>query len=408
MLTREHAVTRYDFQTMQALPDRLTVREHAQYADYANRMIAIYREGTGRRRRELHRDVHQVFAEETECPLRRIEAFCKLLDDASTYADSGRRDASGLRRSVFRRAAKFHPLVEHPDSLFEHELNAVRRQIASDLNDDWTRIEDELFADVIDFHRLESFSGYSEGRALLSRYNVAQVQVAMYSALSMNVYVQSDFKMILRAARLATLMHTITRTGDAEYHIRFDGPASVLRETRRYGVRMAKFLPSLISCSNWKMQAIIQTRSGWKLGLNLTSQDGLRSHRMAEDAFDSSIEADFAAKWGDGEVHQGWSLEREAEILHSGQRTFVPDFLFRHQSGSVVLMEIVGFWTPEYISHRLESLVVFRNTPILLAIHESTVHRFTPVISSHARVITYKSVLRVSSVLEALAGSFSP
>jgi len=36
-----------------------------------------------------------------------------------------------------------------------------------------------------------------------------------------------------------------------QYLFRFDGPASVLRKTRRYGVAMAKFLPALIDFRGW-------------------------------------------------------------------------------------------------------------------------------------------------------------
>ena len=64
----------------------------------------------------------------------------------------------------------------------------------------------------------------------------------------MTVWASDDFKTILRYAKLARLMHTIVRTGEGRYRFRFDGPASVLRHTRRYGAAMARFLPALIAC----------------------------------------------------------------------------------------------------------------------------------------------------------------
>lgn len=403
MLTKEHAISRYDFHRQKVIPDRLTTGEHAQYVGFAERMLEVYRKGTGQRRRELHRQVQTVFEDEPDCPQRRIDGFCKLLDDQSEYADAGRRDAPKLRREVFRIAAKHHPLVTKADSLFEHCSEDTQALIARTLGRDWFDIRDELFADIIDFHRLETFPGYPNARALLSRYNVAQVQAALFSAVSMDIYATGDFKRILRAARLARLMHSIQRTGQGTYHIRLDGPASVLRETRRYGILMAKFLPALISCTGWRMHAVVETRSGWKLSLDLSEQDRLQSHLPSDSEFDSSIEADFAEKWGD-EVREGWSLEREGEFLYSGQKTFVPDFVFRHDNGKVVLMEIIGFWTPEYIESRLKTLAVFEGSPILLAIHESTSHHFKAA-GMESRIITYKTALLIKPVLESLAGS---
>jgi hypothetical protein len=68
-----------------------------------------------------------------------------------------------------------------------------------------------LYADVMQFQPLREFVGYPDGAALLSRYNVAQVQAALYRAVSMTVEATDDFKTILRYAKLARLMHEIKR-----------------------------------------------------------------------------------------------------------------------------------------------------------------------------------------------------
>ena len=49
MLTRELAIAEYD--RGRILPDRLTRRTHRPYIDYADRMLAAYRDGLGRTRR---------------------------------------------------------------------------------------------------------------------------------------------------------------------------------------------------------------------------------------------------------------------------------------------------------------------------------------------------------------------
>jgi hypothetical protein len=112
-------------------------------------MLAIYEQGVGRRRCDLHRDVQRVFEQEADCPLRRMQAFCKLLDEQSEYSESERRGAAELRRTVFRQAAARHPLVSQADTLFEHDVETVRREIAAGLNRSWEDVRDGLFADVI-------------------------------------------------------------------------------------------------------------------------------------------------------------------------------------------------------------------------------------------------------------------
>jgi len=397
MLTKEHAIAEYD--RGRVFPDRLTLGRHRRYVDYAGRMLHVYRNGVGRTRRELHRAVWAVLADEEDCPARRIDAFCKLLDDASTYERDRRGRAAKLRREVFRAAAESHPLVRSADRLFGREEARVKAEIAKRLGRSWAEIDRELFADVIEFHRLAEFEGYPDATALLARYNVAQVQAALFGAVSMTVWAGDDFKTILRYAKLARLMHTISRIGDGRYRFHFDGPASVLRQTRRYGAAMARFLPALLACRDWRIHAIVSTRRrGRSVGLDLSSKDGLNSHLPSPEDFDSSVEESFAAKWG-AEPRDGWTLIREGEVLHQRQKVFVPDFVFRHDDGRSVLMEIVGFWTPEYLQAKIETLRTFQEHRILLATAQPAQQAFGEL---SAEMIPYKSSLLIKDVLDRL------
>ena len=405
MLTREQAIAEYDFARNIVIPDRLTTANHGRYLGYAERMLACYRKGAGSTRRDLHRAVNDVFADEPDCPQRRIDAFCKLLDDVCIYERDRRGQAAKLRREVFRLAAPKHPLVRGADRLFENGEAHIKLEIAESLGRPWPDIEAGLFADIIEFHRLERFQDFADGRALLSRYNVAQVQAALFDAQIVSVWASEDFKTILRYAKLAKLMHSILRLESGEYLFRFDGAASAIRETRRYGAALARFLPALIASRGWRLHAVIESRhTGWKLSLDLAATDGLTSHLPPPEEFDSQVEADFAAKWGT-EPHDGWTLLREGEILHLGQKVFVPDFVFRHDDGRTVLLEIIGFWTPEYLDAKLATLRMFGNQPILLAVAEP-VRRGLPAVSND--IVPYKSTLKVKDVLEHLCRSGYP
>jgi predicted nuclease of restriction endonuclease-like RecB superfamily len=396
MLTRELAIA--DYENGRVLPDRLTRRSHVHYVALAERLLDVYRNGIGRTRRELHRDAHAAFAGECDCPLRRIEAFCKLLDDQSTYGHGRRGAPAALRRKVFRLAAALHPLVRCADRLFAHEETAAKATIAGQLGLSWTEIDQQLFADVMECHRLTAFAGYPSGEALLARYNVAQIQAALFRAQEMVVWATADFKTILRYAKLARLMHTIRRLGESRYEIRFDGPASVLRGTRRYGVALARFLPALVACRGWRLHAVLQTRRrGWLVRLDLSAEEGLHSHLPPPEVFDSSVEESFAQRWG--EKREGWALEREGEVLHQGQKTFVADFVLRHDDGRRVLLEIVGFWTPEYLQAKFQRLHAFQDQHILVAVAAAAGRQ---VIELPPGAIRFKKVLRPQDVLERL------
>jgi predicted nuclease of restriction endonuclease-like RecB superfamily len=298
---------------------------------------------------------------------------------------------------VFSRITRFHPLVEIPDQLFEHDERKIKAQLADELGSSWDEIEHGLYADVIAFQRLEEFDGYPNASALLSRYNVAQLQACLYRAESMTVMATDDLKTILRYAKLAKLLHDIVRLGPSKYRFTFSGPASVLRQTRRYGVNFAKFLPALLACKGWRMTASLKTPWNTFARLNLSDSDGFTSHLPPPDEFDSSLEESLAEKFGP--QRDGWRLIREGEILHDRQKTFVPDFTFRHEDGTQVLLEIVGFWTPEYLAHRRETLRQFRDHTILIAVPEKSLREGANI---GENVLVYKTALKLASLMEAL------
>jgi predicted nuclease of restriction endonuclease-like RecB superfamily len=395
MLTSEHALIEY--RAGRAVPDRLTQNVHRHYVDHAERMLAIYREGLGRQRRWLHRDIEAVFADEPDCPIRRIQAFCKLLDDASTFQSDPSGTSAKLRLEVFSRAARFHPLVRQPDRLFEHEEQESKTRIAEELGTPWEQIEQVLYADVMAFQTLEEFAGYANPGAFLSRYNVAQLQAALYRAESVTVTAGEDLKTIVRYAKFARLLHEIVRIGPSTYRITFTGPASVLRETRRYGVDFARFLPALLACKGWTMDATLQTPWKTHARLIVTAGDGFTSHLPAAQEFDSALEGYFAKQFGS--VRDGWHLTREGEILCDRQKTFIPDFTFRHEDGTEVLLEIVGFWTPEYLAAKRETLRQFRRHRILLAVPETSLRENAAL---GENVLPYKTVIRLPPLLAAL------
>jgi predicted nuclease of restriction endonuclease-like RecB superfamily len=375
--------------------------KHAPYVGLAERMLDVYRSCIGKARHEIHSAVRRLFSEQPECPVRRIEAFIKLLDDVSNYEHDRSGQAAELRRQVFRRAAAMHPLVREHDRQFPNGEQEAKCTIAAQLGRGWDEIDGKLFADVPDFQRLQSFEGYPSAVALLARYNVAQVQVALFDAVTMTVWADQDFKPILRHAKLAGLMHTIRLVGKDRYELRFDGPATKLRITRRYGVAMAKFLPALLACRGWRMHAVLRTqRLGWNVRLDLSPDDGLASHLPPPSLFDSGVEEEFARQWGDA-PRGGWAIRREATILHQGQKVFIPDFSLRHEDGREVLLEIVGFWTPEYLEAKAKTLSAFRDRRILLAVGVPAFKQWGEL---SADLIRYKTRLKIDDVLERLNG----
>src|SRR5690606_5747195 len=51
-----------------------------------------------------------------------------------------------------------------------------------------------------------------------------------------------------------------------------------------------------------------------------------------------------------------WSLHREEALVPLGDSVILPDFTLRHRDGREALVELVGFWTPEYLEEKLRKI----------------------------------------------------
>ena len=69
--------------------------------------------------------------------------------------------------------------------------------------------------------------------------------------------------------------------------------------------------------------------------------------------YDSSIEEAFACQFQ--ALTSGWLLKREPEPVSAGKQVIIPDFSLE-KAGIKIYLEIVGFWTEEYLLRKIEKI----------------------------------------------------
>jgi uncharacterized protein len=360
MLTAALRVYHWDRRTSSISSDRL---EDAALP-ILEPALAVYRERIGQTRGRVRNAARLALG-----GLRpdRVEPVVKLLDDVATYQWPSSSRCAERRVAVFETAAARHPLVDGGVGA-EVLATAFTPPPA-----DHAEAVELLYADYPEFHRLAAFPVDYAADALRADYDLAQAQALLYSATSVTVDAGGDFKHILRYARLARLLHRVERmhapsAGAEGYRFVLDGPTSLLRRTRAYGVDFARFLAALVRLPDWRLQAEITLRAGWRpFTFTLTSADGLSRGLDPPPAFDSSLEEAIALKFG--RDRQGWRLRREGIVLDlGGGSVLVPDFVFRHEDGTEVVLEIVGYWTPEYLADKLRRLSAVRGVNLVVAV----------------------------------------
>lgn len=112
---------------------------------------------------------------------------------------------------------------------------------------------------------------------------------------------------------------------------------------------------------------------GKHLLYQLNDQVPLVSHFKKSPTYDSQLEANFAtefyAKFG---AKRGkWELSREDEVILLGDTVMIPDFALTHRdSGKRILIEIMGFWHPDYLRRKLQKVHEANLNNLLLLVYE--------------------------------------
>ncbi len=327
-----------------------------RFTRMAEELIAIYAAHTGKPRRELTTALNQYAEDRTDFRIQR--GLAKLLrDDRCEFEEQTIAPPLEIRRRLFALARENHPVVLQPDFIHPVTKDELLAEVAREYKAEPEQIAWALYADLAENHILTRFDP-PEPAWLLQRYNVALAQALLYRCVRMKLSVfrniPSRYKQLFKFIKFYQLMHAIEGDLDSGYEILLDGPVSMFRLSQKYGLKLAVFLPALLLCTHWKMEAEIVTAEGEQRYFPLDESSNLVSHYRDSTMYDSLLEKTFAERFH--AIGSDWQIEREVAIINLKETVFIPDFAFRHTDGRTALMEIVGYWRPEYLKKKLMKL----------------------------------------------------
>jgi len=396
MLSKE--LLRYRIESGQIRPAFLDTAS-PRYTRVACELIAAFDKQIGATQGELEKAVERYAAGRTD--YRIVRGLAHVITSFAEF-ESSTADSAKLRSAVFERAAEGWPVVRHKTSPTETDRHSVLEAVAAEFDLPLAQLEDELYADLPERRRLIRVTAPREPEALIARYNLELARGLLYWAERLIVDIEDSPQDVFRYIKLCRLMHTITRR-ERGYRIELDGPLSLLRGTRRYGLKMAVFLPALALCRKWRMEAVI-VKAGERLTFSLDDQSGLVSHFRRFPQFDSRLERDFADGFQKAfERHPlsvgEWSLTRaDAVIPVERNQVMIPDFTLRDRSGREVYLEIVGFWTPEYLSRKIAKVMAARLDNLILAVSKRLA--LSEATAKELDVLWFAGKLSASAVIE--------
>lgn len=341
---------------------------HLNLAEDLIRLVAAH---TGRLRGELDHALREYEGDRLDYPV--IRGLAHVLKSRCTFASDPRIRPEEFRAAVFGRG----PVASKADMFASATREDVVSETVAGFGLDGEReFEAILFADLSEEQILTDAGELPTPEELIARYNLEVARGLLYWAREVCIWVRDSYKDLFKYIKLFKLMHTVSPDGPAGYRILLHGPISpFVASTIRYGLQFAKFMPALLLCRNWRMEARVQPPgSGRPLPYTLDDSSELRTHFKSSGMFDSRLEEDFAKEFEEkyGGAKRKWELSREDELISVGDTVMIPDFSLTHRKdGRRALIEIIGFWHPRYLARKLKKIREAGRSDLILLIYES-------------------------------------
>ena len=216
---------------------------------------------------------------------------------------------------------------------------------------------------------------------LALRTNLALAQALLFRASVVAIEVEGNARAIVRQAKLRRLMCSVTPRPPGDPRggawgsepggvatLEVSGPFALFRHTLVYGRALGELLPPLAWCRRFRLEAscMIEER---RLTLRLGTGDPIFPSAEPR-AYDSRAEERFARDFR--RLAPAWDLVREPEPVPAAGTIVFPDFAVQHRQEPARrrLLEIVGFWTPEYLSKKLARYRAAGLSNLILCIDE--------------------------------------
>ncbi len=247
--------------------------------------------------------------------------------------------------------------------------DAVLSTVAASLGVSVEELQDSLFADLPGDRLVAAPAKPLSPAELALRTNLALAQALLFHAASVRIEADGNTRVLVRHSKLRGLICSVgERSGTGDAVLELSGPFALFRHTRLYGRALGELVPLLAWCRRFRLHAecVFQGR---RLGLPLGTGDPIFPADEPR-RYDSHLEERFAREFR--RLSPEWDVLREPEPVTVGGTLIFPDFALhhRHDAARRWLVEIVGFWTPDYVARKLALYRSARLSNLILCIDE--------------------------------------
>ncbi len=346
------------------VPRYLTERDHT----WLRALLDEHARFEGQKRSELAARLQEPLP--SPAPKAKLCVAARVLESMNRDRAESAISPPEARRRVFRGAA---------DARGDRE--SILQKVGDEVNVTPAELESALFADLRGERRVPALPATLSPSSLALRANLAIVSSLLRRAATIRITAFGNTRAVVRHARLLGLICSVQKTSRAAPRraandvstnrlgmmppsddamsgavIDVSGPLALFHHTEVYGRALASLVPRLGWCNEFELVAQCALGQGKHLStFELRSGDPIATGDELS-RYDSRVEERFARDLR--RAAPAWDLIREPKPVDAGGVLMFPDFelLHRHGPKRRWLLEIVGFWTAEYLKEKLARL----------------------------------------------------
>ena len=273
---------------------------------------------------------------------------------------------------------------------------AVFSRVAASLGVSTGELQDSLFADLPGNRLVTAPAPSLSPGELALRTNLALAQALLFHATSVSIEADGNARALVRHSKWRGLICTVVERSSAHAVLELSGPFALFRHTRLYGRALGEIVPLLAWCRRFRLRAESVSR-GRRLILQLATGDPIFPSAEPR-RYDSRLEERFARELR--RLSPEWDVLREPEPVTASGTLIFPDFALEHRHDSTRrwLVEIMGFWTPAYVTRKLALYRSARLSNLILCIDEER-NCATEDLPPGARVVRFRRRVDPAAVL---------
>jgi len=292
--------------------------------------------------------------------------------------------------------------VVFTEAAFGGDRGAIFKRSEKRLNLDKTQILESLFADLPTERRVGPLPEDLNAWTLATQVNLALTQGLMARSQLVKIRLRGNARDIIRYVKLKGLLCTVRSThsgSECGTHLEISGPFAIFKRTLVYGRALSSLVPRLSWCDRFLLKAICFYEDKSYV-LSIRSGDPIFPSKEPR-RFDSKIEERFYRDFS--RATSEWDIIREPKPVSVEDTLIFPDFeiVHRRDQKRKWLLEIVGFWTSDYLYKKLERFRKAGLSNLILCIDQKR-NCSQEDLPKASHCIFYKSRIRSAEVLSVI------